>query len=288
MVDVNVFGPDGEIDTVGTRGVTVPPGEAVTFSLADVAPQTTELVVNVEASRGRVAVAASDRFAVGPTAPVGIEWVGDTVRPSRTVRLAGVPTVQAPTNTLVVGNPSDSEALVEVAVSGRDGAFVPTGLGEISVAPGVVETVDLDDVLPTGEAVAVRVRAQVPVVAALRVSARTDTAYADVATPLVGQAVAPVRSRGRTTVQLTAGTARAVARVEGFTAEGRSTGDERVEVPPTATTRWRPAPRSAYVVVHPVAGSLFGAAVYDRPGSATLALHSLPIRVRVPEVVPGP
>lgn len=288
VVDLRVFGPEGEIDTIGTRGVTVAPGEATTFSLADVAPQTAEVMVNVQASRGRVAVAASDRYAVRPAAPVGFAWVGDAARPSRIVRLAGVPAAQS-TKTLVVGNPSDSEALVEVEVAGADGSFVPTELEEVSVSPGTVEIVDLTDVLPRREAVAVRVRAQVPVTASLRAATRPDTTYADTVTPLVGQATAPVPSRGRTTVQLTAGATEAVARVEGFREDGRSTGADEVDLAATATSTWRPARGSAYVVVTPVDGSVFGAAVYDEAaGLASLPLRTVPIRVRLPGVVPGP
>lgn len=287
VVDVRVFGPEGEIDTIGTRGVTVAPGESTTFSLADVAPRTAELMVNVQASRGRVAVAASDRFAVGAAAPVGFAWVGDTAAPSRTVRLAGVPAA-APTKTLVVGNPSDSEALVEVEVAGRDGSFVPADLGEVSVAPGTVETVDLAEVLPRREAVGVRVRAQVPVTAALRAATRTDVTYADVAEPLTGPATAPVLTEGRTVLQLTAGGTEALVRVEGFGADGRPTGDDEVALEPTATDTWRPARGSAYVVVTPLEGPAFGAAVYDGAGLAGLPLRSVPVRVLLPEVVPGP
>lgn len=288
VVDVEVFGPDGEIDTVGTRGITVAAGETTTISLADVAPQTPELMVSVQAARGRIAVAASDRHAVAPAAPVGFEWVGGAPRPSRTVRLAGVPG-DAATKTLVVGNPSDSEALLEVEVAGSGGSFVPTELEEVSVPPGTVETVDLSDVLPRREAVAVRVRAQVPVVASLRAASRPDLTYADMTAPLVGPAAAPVLDRGRATVQLTAGDVAAVARVEGFDATGRSTGDDEVEVAATATAVWRPARGTDYVVVTPAEGAVFGAVVYDgAPGLATAPLRSLPIRVRLPEVVPGP
>jgi len=287
-VDVRVFGPDGPVDTVGTRGITVAPGDSTTLSLADVAPQSAELMVNVQASRGRVSVAASDRYAVGAAAPVGFEWVGDALRPSRVVRLAGIPAA-ATSRTLVVGNPSDSEALVEVEVAGSDGSFVPTELEEISITPGTVETVSLDDVLPDDEAVAIRLRAQVPVLASLRAATRRDVTYADMAGLLVGPAAVPILPRTRSTLQLTAGETDALVRVEGFDASGESTGDEEVEVPATATATWRPARGTAYAVVAPVEGAVFGAAVYDgATGLATLTLRSLPIRVRLPEVVPGP
>jgi hypothetical protein len=288
VVDVNVFGPDGPVDTVGTRGITVAPGETTTISLADVAPQSPELMVNVEASRGRVAVAASDRYAAGPAAPVGFAWVGDATRPSRRIRLAGVP-ADPSTATLVVGNPGDSEALVSVEVAGRSGTFTPAGLEDLSVAPGTVETLDLADLLPEKEPVALRVRAQVPVLASMRAATRNDVTYADMATPLTGPAVAPVVPDGRTTLQLTAGTEAAEAVVEGFDRRGRSTGRDEVAIDASATATWRPSGGTAYAVVRPVEGALFGAAVYDRgAGLASSVLTPAPIRVRLPEVVPGP
>ncbi|HEU4337852.1 MAG TPA: DUF5719 family protein [Nocardioides sp.] len=288
VVDVIVYGPEGAVDTIGTRGITVAPGETTTIPLADVAPQSPELMVNVEASRGRVAVAASDRFAVRPAAPVGFSWVGDANRPSRRVRLAGVP-AGATSSTLVVGNPGDSEALVSVEVAGRNGSFTPTDLEDLSVAPGAVETLDLTDVLPGDEAVALRVRAPVPVLASMRAVTRTDVAYADVATPLTGPAVAPALSGARTTLQLTAGAEPGAVTVEGFDEAGESTGSDDVALDATATATWRPARGTAYVVVTPTEGAVFGAAVHDQDaGLSTTTLEALTIRVRLPEVVPAP
>jgi hypothetical protein len=288
VVDVDVYGPDGEVDTIGTRGITVAPGETTTIRLSDVAPQSPELMVNVEASRGRVAVAASDRYAVRPSAPVGFAWVGDATAPSRRVRLAGVP-VGATSSTLVVGNPGDSEALVSVEVAGRSGSFTPTDLEDLSVAPGAVETLDLTEVLPDKEAVALRVRSQEPVLASLRAATRNDVTYADVATPLTGPAVAPVLTGARTTLQLTAGAEPGQVAVEGFDQDGASTGSDEVALDATATATWRPARGTAYVVVTPTEGAVFGAVVHDQgAGLSTSTLEAVPIRVRLPEVVPAP
>ena len=71
---------------------------------------------------------------------------------------------------LLVANPSDLEAVVEVRVAGRSGAFAPEGLEPITVAPGTIEQLDLSDVLPKKEAVALRLRSRVPVVASVRVT----------------------------------------------------------------------------------------------------------------------
>ena len=75
--------------------------------------------VAVEASRGRVAAAVSDRVADGPAAPDGVEWLPSTEVPSRVVRLSGVP-AGSRDRTLLVGNPSDLEALVEIPRGSRN------------------------------------------------------------------------------------------------------------------------------------------------------------------------
>ena len=173
VVDVNVFGPDGEIDTVGTRGITVRPGEATTFSLADVAPQTTELVVNVQASRGRIAVAASDRYAAGAGGPGRFEWVGGPpCRPARSA-LPACPRQLPPRRSSwePVGLRGAARGR---GGSARGGSFVPTELEEISVAPGTSRPSTCLTCCRRREAVAVRVRAQVPVVASLRAASRPD------------------------------------------------------------------------------------------------------------------
>ena len=51
VVDIRVLGADGEIETIGTRGVTIAPGDTTRVALADVAPQNDDVVVWVQASR---------------------------------------------------------------------------------------------------------------------------------------------------------------------------------------------------------------------------------------------
>lgn len=285
VVDVRVFGPAGEVDTVGTRGITVPAGERLDIPLSDIAPQRDDLVVHVQASRGRVAAAVLDRYASRAGADQGLAWLPAADRPARRLRLAGVVPGRGGAHTLLVGNPSDLEALVEVQVSGKTGTFTPAGMTDLTVPPGSVTSVDLEDL--GREAVAVRLRSRVPVVATVRSPRGADTSYAGAVPALDGPAAVPVPP-GRTTVQLTAGTAAARVRLTGYDRDGSESVQEQVEVDASTTATWR-APRGiAYVVVEPLNGPVRGAATYTRPGVAQIGLVPLPVRLHQPAVLPGP
>jgi hypothetical protein len=288
VVDIRVLGADGEIETLDTRGVIVAPGETKRIPLADIAPQNDEVVVQVQASRGRVAAAVSDRFAPRPAAPAGIEWLTGSDGPRRLLRLAGLPAT-ASQRTLLVGNPSELEALVDLEVSGSRGSFVPTGFETISVPPGSVRAVDVTPLLTGKEATSVRLTSQVPVVASVRSVQGQDASYAGSVSPLDDPAAAPVVAGSRATLQLSAGAGGATARVAGYSRTGKPTGEEEVAVDPAATTTWQPGRGTAYVVVTPLTGNLHGAATYAAAtGIATSPLVSLPVRLELPGVVPAP
>jgi hypothetical protein len=288
VVDIRVLGAEGEIETLDTRGVIVAPGETRSIPLADIAPQNDEVVVSVRASRGRVAAAVSDRFAPRPAAPAGVEWLSGPAEPRRLLRLAGLPAA-ASRRTLLVGNPSELEALVDLEFSGSRGSYVPTGLETISVPPGSVRAVDVSSLLTGKEATSVRVTSQVPVVATVRSVQGQDASYAATVSPLDDPAAAPVVAGSKATIQLSAGAGGATARVAGYARNGKPTGEEEVTVDPAATSTWQPGRGTAYVVVTPLTGNVYGAATYAAPtGIATTALVSLPVRLELPGVVPAP
>jgi len=288
VVDVRVLSSDGEVETVGTRGITLGPGESRSIPLAEVAPQRDEVAVAVAASRGRVSAAVADRFADGPAAPDGRAWLPAAEVPSRVVRLAGVP-ARSRDRTLLVGNPSDLEALVDVEVSGPRGTFTPTGARTISVPPGSVVSVDAADLVAGEDATALRVRSQVPVVATLRSRTRADHAYAGTVLPLTEPAVAPVVPRAAGRLQISAGAGGAEVSVTAWNAAGRQLDQERLAVDPAATLEVPIARRAAYVVVTPDRGNVSGAVTYSGPaGVGVLPLVPLPVRLALPVVVPGP
>jgi hypothetical protein len=75
VLDIDVYGTGGPVDSPGLHGITVPAGGAKVVDLAKVAPAVGELAVNVVASRGLVAISAADRFAPGVVGKAVQEWL---------------------------------------------------------------------------------------------------------------------------------------------------------------------------------------------------------------------
>ena len=75
----------------------------------------------------------------------------------------------------------------------------------------------------------------------------------------------------------------------GYSRTGKPTGEEEVTADPAATTTWQPGRGTAYVVVTPLTGNVYGAATYAAAtGIATSPLVALPVRLELPGVVPAP
>jgi hypothetical protein len=261
------------------------------IALSEIAPQTDDIALSVSSSRGRVVASVDDRYSARPAAAQGQEWLNGTDLPSRTLRLAGLPAGPADA-TLLVANPSELEAVVDVRLAGKSGSFAPAGLDAVTVAPGAVETVDLSKVLPKKEPLAVRLRSRVPVVASVRSAAGDDHSYATPVAPLVGPAAAPVLKRADASVQLTAGAVAAKATITAYDDTGSKVDSTTLDVAATATAAWSPRKGAAYVVVEPASGengggTLHGAVTYAGGGIASVPLTALPLRVERPRVQPG-
>lgn len=286
VVDVRVFGPGGEVQTTGTTGITIAPGTRSVIALKDIAPQSDELMINVAASQGRVVAAVSDEFAHSPGATAGSEWLPAQALPSRVLRLAGLPE-KADSRTLLVANPADREAVVDVRVAGTSGLFAPAGLDQVSVPPGAVVATDLTKSFGTAVG-AVRLRSQVPVVAGVRSVSGSDSSYAASVTPLSGPAAAPVVAGARTTVLVTAGELRARASVRAYDADGTEVASKDLVLEPTATAAWSPGDKATYLVLTPGRGSVSGAVSISGRGLSQAPLAGLSVRLRRPDVHPVP
>lgn len=284
VFDIEVHGPDGPVDSVGTRGITLPAGEVLTVRLVDVAPQTTDAAVRVEASRGRVVAALADSLATRPAAVPGRDWIPAQVAPSRVLRLAPLPT-RADRRTLVLANPTGREALADVEVAGESGTFVPTEVPQVRVPAGSVVTADLGSVI-TGEAAAVVVRSPVPLTGTVRSTRAADVAYA-AAAPLLGRPAAAVLPAGVSArLHLTARDRAGTAQVVAYSADGQAVKSADLEVPPAVTLAWAPPRGAAYLVVTPQRGRLFGGVSLSGGGLSQVPLRPVPASLRRPVVRP--
>jgi hypothetical protein len=284
VVDVTVWSTEGVVDAVGTRGLTLAPGEARTVDLLDVAPQADELAVRVQTSRGRVVAAVADRYRFGARAGEGFEWLPPHERPARRLLLGPAPTATTE-RTLVVTNPGAREALVEVEVSGATGSFAPTRGARLRVAPGTVGTLELGSL--GEEPATVALRSAVPVVATLRVvtgpRAGAALAYAGPAPTLrdVGLGVLP----GGGLVQLAAADEGAEVRLVAVDAAGRQVGSAEVALDPGATGAWRAPRRTRWVRVQTGAAPVRAWTVTDG-GTTAAPVVSGRFWLRRPAVTP--
>jgi hypothetical protein len=268
VLDVEVLGPSGPVSTVGTRGITLGPGEVRALDLVDLAPQAEEAAVHVETSRGRVAAAVADSVAGRPGGPSGREWLPSQAAPARVLRLSPVPP-GPDTAELVVANPGDREALVTVRLSGSSGSFEPVDLGEVRVPPGSVVTADLAPAL-RDEASSVVLRAEAALVATVRVRDGGDHSYAGAA-PVLGAdgGVAGVLGRAGAALQLAADGRGGPVAVAAVGADGDVLAERRLELGPAATVSWDLPLRARYVTVTPAAGvRVFGAVALAEVGRA--------------------
>lgn len=284
VVDVEVYGPDGPVDVVGTRGITVAPGEVRSIDLVEIAPQTEEAAVRVEASRGRVAAAVADSFATRPAADPGRAWLPAQSGPSRVLRLGPLP-ARADRRTLVVANPTDREALADVEVAGESGSFVPTDVPQLRVPPGSVVTADLGAVV-SREAASVVLRSTVRLTGTVRSSRGRDVAYAAAAPVLGGPSAAPLPDGFRATLHLTGTGEGAAARAVTYSADGEEVDAVRLEAAAGTTVSWTPD-GGAYLVLTPGEGRMSGAVTLDGDaGLAQVPLRPLPVTLRRPVVTP--
>ena len=285
VVDVVTHGPDGVVDSVGTRGITLRPGEVRTIDLLDVAPQSDELAVHVEASRGRVVAALSDSFASRAGAEPGQEWIPPQDDIARVLRLAPLPR-KADSRTLVVANPAGREALVDVQISGQSGAFAPTGVAELRVPPGAVLTTDLGGAIGA-DASGVLLRSTLPVAATVRSSSASDAAYAGAVAQLDDPAAALLPSGTTGAVHLMGGPHGGTAEIAAYSSKGKQVDSGKLALPANATLAWSPKHGASYVVVTPTKGRVFGGVTLEGNGAlAQVALRPLPVFLKRPVVVP--
>lgn len=285
VVDVRVLGENGPISTVGTRGITIAPGSVDSIALTDIAPQGSDLAIQVQASRGRVTAAVSDSFAAAPGAAAGKEWLPDQRSPSRVVRIAATPSGNRH-ETLLLANPTQLNALVGLRIEGKDGDFRPVRHAQIQVPPGSTRAVDVSDAVEKQTA-ALLLHSRVPVLASVRSVSAGDSVFAGPVRPLEDAAAAAWGHGVHARLLLTAGALPATATVATFDERGGRLGSELLQVSAGSTTSWRPPAHAEYLTVTPGHGAVYGGLLLSGPGSAEVGLSSLPVTLERPVVQPG-
>lgn len=157
VVDLSLYGADGEIEAVGTRGIAVAPGVSRVVALSILAPEG-PVGVAYSASTGRAAVIA--RPVEGRTAATAVSSV-----PLLEQVIAGIP-ADAATTRLLLSNPTENRVPVTVTALGASASYEPAPAAGVSLPPMSTLAVDLGAALG-GEASALSVTAEAPVAAAV-------------------------------------------------------------------------------------------------------------------------
>ncbi|GAA4802293.1 DUF5719 family protein [Streptomyces ziwulingensis] len=230
VVDIELFGKDGQVKSAAGEGVTVKPhaSEAILLStLSEVAQEDLTVHVGVRSGRVGAAVQALDD-------KVGGDWLASAADPARGLVLPGIPKDAAAVR-LVVFTPGDVDSDLKVQLASPSGLITPAGHETVHVKAGMTTAVDLGD-LTRGEAGSLVLTptggSSAPVVAAARVvrgeGDGQETAFIPAADPVGTRATAVDNRAKGTTLSLSAprGTAKvkvtASAGSEGGTAASKT------------------------------------------------------------------
>lgn len=205
VVDIELYGKDGALETTVGEGITVQPhsGESILLSTLTGEKQT-NVTVHVSVRSGRVgaAVQALDD-------KLGGDWLAASADPAGSLVLPGIPK-DAKAVRLVAFTPGDADADLKVRLASPSGAITPAGNETLHVKAGMTSSVDLGDVMrgEAGSLVLTPTDRSVPVVAAVRVvrgtGAKQETAFIPATRPAGTRATAVDNRAKGTTLSLTA------------------------------------------------------------------------------------
>lgn len=297
VVDVSMYGTREEVEVVGGSGIVVKSGKSTRIPLDKLGTGEDELAIQVRASRGTIAASVLD--ATGKlNSYSGSEYLPIAAQPSKSSVIGGVPT-GSDERELLVANPGDRAANVSVTVAGKNGTSTQSGLESVSVDAGAVEPVDIPD--GVGEAaLSIRLKSNVPVTGAVRLTSGSDVAYAAANDGLKGPVAVPTGigdalSSGDLSIAATPASPdkAATMQLRAFGADGQAVGKPaNVEVAAGTTASFDPLNKvgvargkTAYVTVQTSGAPVRATATYrDGEKMGVLPLVDLPATIVRPAV----
>ncbi len=169
VVDLSLYGIDGEIVALGARGIAVGPRSSRTIALSVLADVDGPVGVVHRATRGRATVVAR-------TDTPGILEAATSSSLGAEHLLTGVP-AGASTVSVLATNPGNERATLQVEALGASLGYTPEGGADVTVEPYSSISVDLALSL-AGEATGLSISSDVDVAVALSAGTGTDPAFA--------------------------------------------------------------------------------------------------------------
>lgn len=289
VADVVLWNSGGAVDAVHAKGISVEPFTIRRIPISDLAAGEPDLAAQVVRRRGVMAATVED----SSTATfAGTEAIGAAQPPSRDQVIAGVDGEKRGKKLLLL-NPGDQTARVDVTTYSADGPVADAGLQGIEVRAGRYVTVDVPGSVGAGQH-ALRVTSDRAVVASARVSPDVkDFMVAESAPLLDGPAVVPVDLGVASPARLilTALDVAASVDVVAYDATMQEIGRTTVEVAARSTLSTKVSDiktdgKVAYLTVD-AKGGVVGAVTYTSGSrSSSLVLQSAPTSIDVPVVLP--
>ena len=172
VVDLNIYGPEGLLDTPGGRGLVIPAQMRTIVQLDSLAPGVRSTAVHVLVRTGRVGASVADDQMSGLDA-VGTDWLPSAATPSTSVLVPGLnPGPGARVLSLVA--PGDQDANVRVQILSPSGAYAPADRDTIQVPAGTVVALDMSSVTEA-QPVTLQLTSDQPIAAGCGSSTETRT-----------------------------------------------------------------------------------------------------------------
>jgi hypothetical protein len=284
VLAIEVFTPRGRTDPIANSEIVLAGGESRELEVGLLSPFNDELTVHVHATRGRVAAAALDVVSGKVLDEDAREWVGGRSGPARVVRLAAA-FARTGRADLIVTNPSDREALVTIETAGASSWFAPVGVEPIQVGPGEVAVVRLRGIVGK-DATAIRLSANHPVLATVRVREGKDVAYAESLPPIRDLGAVLVPGQGGALLTLLGGTDVGTVDVVALDEKGTQVGTQAFALVPGASAKYKVPATAATVTVTPTAGAVYAALTDLDRGITILPVRPVVIYQRLAAVIP--
>ena len=243
VVDLQLYGKDGALQTTVGEGITVQPhsSDPVLLSTLTTAKQE-NLTVHVNVRSGRVAAsvqALDDRL--------GGDWLAAAADPAGSLVLPGIPK-DATAVRLIAFTPGDADADLKMRLASPTGSITPAGNETLHVKAGMTTAVDLGDITrgEAGSLILTPTDRSVPVVAALRVvrgkGDKQETAFIPAAAPVGKRATSADNGSKGSTLALTAPGRTAKVKVTASAGSGGGTAASKTFTIRAGTTQNVEAP----------------------------------------------
>ena len=144
-VTVTAWSERGPLDPPKLRAFTLDANTSTRLVVADYFPDEPHVTMHVTATSGRITAAVLDSRFTGVT-PGGIDWIAPTQPPALEVVVPGY--VGNPgSRSVVITNPGDIDATVDLRIARQDGNFVPAAHPSVVVRAGHSISLDITEAM---------------------------------------------------------------------------------------------------------------------------------------------